>query len=71
MRTFALGRTLPPWAAALAGPLLRRRLPRSFDRTTWDVLSELTDDPELIAVLTGQWGDLGLPPKRSRSWCRR
>jgi all-trans-retinol 13,14-reductase len=29
------------------------------------VLSELTSDPELIAVLTGQWGDLGLPPKRS------
>jgi len=29
------------------------------------VLSELTDDPELIAVLTGQWGDMGLPPKRS------
>ena len=65
MRTFALDRTLPPWAAAVAGPLLRRRLPKSFDRTTWDVLSELTDDPELIAVLTGQWGDMGLPPKRS------
>jgi len=65
MRTFALDRTLPPWAAALAGPILRRRLPRSFKRTTWEVLSELTSDPELIAVLTGQWGDLGLPPKRS------
>lgn len=65
MRTFALERTLPPWAAALAGPVLRRRLPASFDRTTWEVLSELTSDPELIAVLTGQWGDMGLPPKRS------
>jgi all-trans-retinol 13,14-reductase len=65
MRTFALDRTLPPWAAAVAGPLLRSRLPKSFSRTTWDVLSELTDDPELIAVLTGQWGDMGLPPKRS------
>jgi phytoene dehydrogenase-like protein len=65
MRTFALDRTLPPWAAAVAGPLLRRRLPQSFARTTWEVLSELTDDPELIAVLTGQWGDMGLPPKRS------
>jgi all-trans-retinol 13,14-reductase len=65
MRTFALDRTLPPWAAALAGPILRRRLPDSFKRTTWDVLSDLTSDPELIAVLTGQWGDLGLPPKRS------
>jgi len=65
MRTFTLDRTLPPWAAAIAGPLLRSRLPANFDRTTWEVLSELTDDPELIAVLTGQWGDLGLPPKRS------
>jgi all-trans-retinol 13,14-reductase len=65
MRTFTLDRTLPPWAAAIAGPVLRRRLPRHFTRTTWEVLSELTSDPELIAVLTGQWGDLGLPPKRS------
>src|SRR5512137_122053 len=65
MRSFTLGRTLPPWAATLAGPLLKRRLPPSFRRTTWEVLSELTSDPELIAVLTGQWGDLGLPPKRS------
>jgi len=65
MRTFALERSLPPWAAGLAGPLLRRRLPRSFTRTTWEVLSEITSDPELIAVLTAQWGDLGLPPKRS------
>ena len=65
MRTFTLDRTLPTWAATLAGPILRRRLPRNFQRTTWEVLSELTSDPELIAVLTGQWGDLGLPPKRS------
>ena len=65
MRTFTLDRTLPAWAAMLAGPILRRRLPRNFQRTTWEVLSELTSDPELIAVLTGQWGDLGLPPKRS------
>jgi all-trans-retinol 13,14-reductase len=67
MRTFSVDRTLPPWAAAVAGPVLRSRLPRSFGRTTWEVLSEITQDPELIAVLTGQWGDLGLPPKRS-SW---
>jgi all-trans-retinol 13,14-reductase len=65
MRTFSLGRTLPPWIAAVASPFLRSRLPRSFARTTWDVLSEITSDPDLIAVLTGQWGDLGLPPKRS------
>ena len=65
MRTLMLARTLPPWQAAIAGPLLRRRLPGFFGQTTWEVLTELTGDRELIAVLTGQWGDLGLPPKRS------
>ncbi len=65
MRSHSLVRTLPPWQAAIAGPILRRRLPAFFSKTTWDVLSGLTDNPELIAVLTGQWGDLGLPPKRS------
>ena len=58
---------LGAWCGLRFGELaeLRRRLPASFRRTTWEVLSELTSDPELIAVLTGQWGDLGLPPKRS------
>jgi all-trans-retinol 13,14-reductase len=65
MRAFMLERTLPPWLARAAGVWLKSRLPPGYDRTTWEVLSELTDDPELIAVLTGQWGDLGLPPKRS------
>jgi all-trans-retinol 13,14-reductase len=65
MRTFTIDRTLPPWMGAVLGPLLRSRLPKQFQHTTWEVLSELTDDAELIAVLTGQWGDHGLPPKRS------
>jgi len=35
------------------------------DKTTFDALSELTSNKELIGVLTGQWGDHGLPPKQS------
>ncbi len=66
MRTFTLDRTLPSWAATLAGPILRHRLPRNFQRTTWEVLSEITSDPELIAVLTGQWGDLAPHPRLRR-----
>ena len=65
MRDFTLSRTLPPWAATVARPLLRHRKSELFTRSTFEVLSELTDDAELIAVLTGQWGDLGLPPKKS------
>jgi all-trans-retinol 13,14-reductase len=29
------------------------------------VLAEITGERELIGVLTGQWGDYGLPPAQS------
>jgi len=35
------------------------------DQTTYEVLSGLTDNQELIAVLAGNFGDYGLPPKES------
>ena len=35
------------------------------DRTTYDVLSEITSNEKLIKVLCGQYGDYGLPPKQS------
>lgn len=35
------------------------------DRTTFHFLSELGADPKLIGLLTAQYGDYGLPPKRS------
>ena len=35
----------PAWAATLVGPWLRRRLPYGMGRTTWEVLSELTEEP--------------------------
>ncbi|MFL5784982.1 MAG: phytoene desaturase family protein [Bacteriovoracaceae bacterium] len=33
--------------------------------STWNVLRSLTSNERLIAVLTGQWGNYGLPPKKS------
>jgi all-trans-retinol 13,14-reductase len=33
--------------------------------STWNVLRSLTSNEKLIAVLTGQWGNYGLPPKKS------
>ena len=65
MRLYTMGRLLAPWQLKLAKPVLNRFLPKTFRRTTWEVLSELTTNQELIAVLTGQWGDNGLPPKQS------
>ncbi len=64
-QSFFLERALPEKLAGLAGPLLRRRFLSFARRTTLDVLRGLTANPELIAVLAGQYGDYGLPPSGS------
>ena len=46
-------------------PLMTRKFFKFSDKTTLDVLKSLTDDKKLISVLTGQWGDYGLPPSVS------
>lgn len=65
LSAFGMGRAMKPWQQTLAKPYLNWKTPAVFFRTTYDVLSELTDDQDLIAVLCGQWGDMGLPPKQS------
>ena len=65
LSAFGMGRALKPWQQALARPYLKWKTPSVFFEKTYDVLSRLTDDQELIAVLCGQWGDMGLPPKQS------
>src|SRR5271166_233303 len=64
-RRYFMAKALPAPVAALAGPLLGRAFMRYAEQTTRSVLEELTRDQRLIAVLTGQWGDFGLPPARS------
>ncbi len=61
----SMERVLTPWQRTLATPILKWKKPSLLYRNTHDVLSELTDDPDLIATLCGQWGDMGLPPKQS------
>ncbi len=58
-------RTFGFWHYVAMWPYLLLKSSRFVFRNTYDVLSELTDDQDLIAVLCGQWGDMGLPPKRS------
>ncbi len=63
LSAFSMGRMLKPWQKVFAKPFIRTS--DLLYRTTWDVLSEITDNKDLIATLCGQWGDMGLPPKRS------
>jgi len=65
MSAYGINRLLKPWQRLIAWPYLKWKIPALMFRNTHEVLSELTSDADLIAVLTGQWGDMGLPPKRS------
>jgi len=64
-RGYFMEKALPPIAAAVASPFLRRRFLKMSDRTTWEVLSSLTKDEKLIGVLSTQYGDYGVPPRQS------
>ncbi len=60
-----LPRRLPSPLATLVSGLATRGSDHAFTRTTASVLTEFVTDPRLAGVLTGQWGDYGLPPGRS------
>lgn len=62
---FFAGQAMPKPVATLYNKTRGRLLGRQFQQTTRDVLEGLTGNQELIAVLTGQWGDYGLPPAES------
>ena len=64
-RTFYAEKAMGDVSSFLGGRLLRRKYMAFARRTTYEVLRELTDDPKLIGVLTGQYGDYGLPPRQS------
>ena len=64
-RSYFANKALPGILGAISYPFMTRKFFSFSDRTTLDVLSSLTSDQRLIGVLTGQWGDHGLPPKKS------
>jgi all-trans-retinol 13,14-reductase len=65
LSAYGVGRVLSPWQQMIAAPFMKWQTPDCLFRNTYDVLSELTSNKDLIAVLCGQWGDMGLPPKQS------
>ena len=65
MPLLTVEKLLPRWCAPALKLVKNLRCPPFLNKTTYAVLRELTDNEELIAVLTGQWGDNGMPPKTS------
>ena len=65
MKKFYLEKALPTYVSKLVGFFFRKNYLKYSSKTTYEVISSLTDNEDLIKVLTGQYGDYGLPPKQS------
>lgn len=63
-RFFMLSRLLPRWAMPVREILISKGR-KYWERTTKEVIDELTNNRELKAVLCGMWGYYGSPPSRS------
>jgi len=63
MKQLSVGKLMPGWLFRAGRRFFSA--PAQLNRTTRTVLEEITDNQTLIAVLTGQWGDCGLPPAES------
>ena len=64
-RNYFAEKALPPLLSNIIGRRMRKPFLGFSNRTTYEVLSSLTNNEEMIKVLTGQYGDYGLPPKKS------
>ncbi|MBW1833023.1 MAG: NAD(P)/FAD-dependent oxidoreductase [Deltaproteobacteria bacterium] len=62
---FFAEKAVPPFVSKIFGAMMRRGLLKDSMRSTREVLEELTQNQELIGVLTGQFGDYGLVPSES------
>ena len=63
--SFYIEKTLPIFISKIFGNFLRRSTLKFSDKTTLEVLRGLTDNKELIGVLTARYGDFGLEPSKS------
>ncbi len=63
--SFFTQKLFPRFLDPLTKPLFCKNFDKSVSESTFDALSEITSNPLLKGVLSGQWGDYGLPPKKS------
>ena len=62
---FYMAKALPKIVVSLFGAKMKKPFLELSDKTTYEVISSLTKNEELIKVLCSQYGDYGLPPKQS------
>jgi all-trans-retinol 13,14-reductase len=64
-KNYYISKAISPFWNVFVGRFLKKPFYNFSDKTTYQVLSSLTKNEDLIKVLTGQYGDYGLPPKQS------
>ncbi|MBL7882604.1 MAG: NAD(P)/FAD-dependent oxidoreductase [Bacteroidia bacterium] len=62
---FFAERSMPHWLSVSVGYFLRKGFYKYSKQTTFDIISSLTTNKKLIAVLSAQCGNYGLPPQKS------
>ena len=65
MQSHTIGKIMPAWLKKITSLFSTQQPPAAFSKTTREVLEGLTNNQMLIAVLTCQWGDCGMPPAES------
>jgi len=64
-KNYYISKAISPFLNAIIGKFLKTPFYKFSDKTTDEVLRSLTKNETLIKVLSGQYGDYGLPPKQS------
>ncbi len=62
---FFLEKTFKPILSKSIGRFIKKLYAKYYNKTTLEVIKELTNNEELIAVLCGQYGNYGLSPEKS------
>ncbi len=65
VKGYSVAKALPSAISWAARPFMQRDFLKHAKKTTRETLEEITDNEQLIGVLTGQYGDYGLPPGQS------
>ena len=64
-QNYFANKALNRWIQKLGYRAMTKKFFSYSDRTTKDVIMEIFNDKKILGVLSGQWGDYGLPPGES------
>ncbi len=64
-QSYFANKALPNWLGNFTYNKMTGKFFKYSDRTTKEVIMEIFNDETILGVLSGQWGDHGLPPEQS------